>query len=50
MTSCSLKHVFKRLMPLKIFHEIDPTKLSNFEKLDPMLMEMLDEIDSEIKS
>ena len=36
----------KRLMPLKIFHEIDPAKLSNFEKLDPMLMEMLDEIDS----
>ena len=36
----------KRLMPLKIFHEIDPAKLSNFEKLDPMLMKMLDEIDS----
>jgi len=36
----------KRLMPLKIFHEIDPLKLSNYELLDPMLMKMLDEIDS----
>ena len=36
----------KRLMPLKIFHEIDPQKLSNYSLLDPMLMDMLDEIDS----
>ena len=36
----------KRLMPLKIFHEIDPEKLSNYSLLDPMLMDMLDEIDS----
>ena len=36
----------KRLMPLKIFHEIDPAKLTNYALLDPMLMEMLDEIDS----
>ena len=36
----------KRLTALNIFHEIEPEKLSNYKLLDPMLMKMLDEIDT----